>query len=1508
MTIDVLPGDVPAFKKNIESVFEHDGIEVKVPATPKRSEGIVYHQITVNYQNKSIGLTELQQATELKIQHIEHALIQANTADEKEQANWNVKALNEKLESARQLQRELHKIAHPKMLKKMHFRSLSFLCIPAKVAEFNDAIKNVFGESIRIENKSDKSAVFIKAGKEISYTQLMDDVTDQRVILNEHLGQLQDRLGTGGDNAEAQKLIEEKKAKIAAADILAQKLRDHSPLIGRIGIWKKNKIKTADFTDLAQFNDFRNALSKASSVVNITIMRTTDSVQIFQGKQQISLEEFKYFSQKQRDKIQLQIDRIDPGNEAGAQRIVELREQHDKITTALAAIDQVKDTTSAVAKAVIWCFKEFKSLFTLDKKISFNAKGLAQGSKDVTDTLQKLSNIFDRSIEFKGKSFFRKSVTITEHGKALSKEELTARVEKKIDQLQYKILYSSSAGKAEKETAKKNLEDLQAISRLLKERMSEHRAMKVIILAPVLLSPLILVALPGYLLKKAARAASTSWKARKLDGRISYLRGINFHSIADPGLRKQALGLKETLNRNSRTGFPQAYKKLIENASLHGKENDLKIIQNTIKSQGNFLLKLALRNGQPEAAKFLIRQGFFKNVSLIQGKKFSVIVKNRLSLNTSVLEELENSPHMPPAQRADIYRSLYMHCDDGASMGRIVNHLFANGHKVLAEDIVLTHLELPKSLREQSENESASLDAAGLSPEDLKSAKEELEKSLTEKIQNLQTKLNASRLLAAKIGSPKLLKAAFGIEPGHSSDDIKNNQMVKDCLFLSNTKCKTLLHFACEGSHANFVLGVDLAMRDFNNNSAALKTSLESVIKKIPLVGKLTVIATDEMAICVALPYLKDKFDSWRAGDLSNREFKNLLTTQLANLLESPFDVKDTDGSKPIHKMNMSLAIELDKAAETQHCFTSAVAYYDYVNAPPNKLVIGSVMAVEFASCIGIAFLEPLGGQYNFLEKNLLFQPLTLVEIGLGTAFGVLVTKPYHRLMARHWQGLTQQHAAYELKHQLTSWEAKKTENLEKAKAHVIKNRNWDLIARFSTTFDANSDLMKNGLTELRSHSVAKALITFQGITETVNSKPFKSGDSYSSAVIDAYSEILYGKERDSSAQELFDVLFGRFESVEDLKQMFDTHIKRGPNGIAFALERLEDKIKNPSTLSLAQYEACLLLAVELGRNDLKRALWNLQNHRIAFESSGGWNQFGALLLTLTAASKYGADKEYANIAKSIFMDWDKANQIAKRTGERNISDPYTVNLMDMSLQRAHAFDAVMGRNPYTNNSYAHMIQKRDKKNDLELALDFSAVGAVKFGLDPVGLLIALVAESARVAGGLVGGPAAPVVAALAGGVATFTLETIAVTVGFIASLQSSSSVAEAWSRSRTFWNRVDEQINKLPGDHEAHMRMKEAFGTAAKWQIMGALGQLPQDPNISALQHDIAVITEDGFGPTILEEISRAIIQADLTPEQRNQIAVNLNDPEQIAKLTLAALNLAAAGGAASASASAIP
>jgi hypothetical protein len=1469
VTIKVSGNDANAFIETIRAVFAHDDIVVQGPGPTVAQNA--EHQITILYKNKSIDLTDLQQATELKIQHFEYALIQASTADEKEKQNWNVADLSDRLTKAKYLQTQLNLIAQPQILKKMHFRSVSFPCTSAKIAEFQAEIVKFFGENIQIIGKPNNTAILTKAGKEISYSQFMDDVEVRKTALNEQLSQLQEH---SENNAN---LIAETKTKITAANELAKKLREHLPLIGKIGFWKKNKITPTDLQNPQEFDAFSKALTEVSRNVGAVVTGTNTTLQLFQGNRQISLEEFKYLCQKQRDELQRQITLLEQKqkNDPSSNRLAELRVQHETITNTLGEVAKIKDTTSTINKVAYWCFKEFKVLFTLDTKISFKATSLTRNS--TIATLRKLDSVFNQSIQLSDKAFFRDSVTVTEFGKTLSKEELCARVSDKIDQLRHQLLFSTEDTKKK---AAADLKDLQEIRTLLTEKMSEHRAIKVYI-GSILLLPLVLVALPSLLLKQAAHNATLAWKARSLDGRISYVGGKNFHSIADPDLRNRALTLKGTLNRNSPVGFAKAYRDLITLASGPGNERDLQIINDTIKSQGNYLLKLALRNGQPEAAKFLIQQGFFKNVSLIQEKKFSEIVKNRLSLNTTVLEELDKSPYMSPSQRADLYKTLYANSKDGASMGRIVNHLLALGQKDLAENIVFNELELLQHVNPP------------LSPEQ-------------------KIRLNASQLLAAKIGTPKLLKAAFGIQEGDTVQAIKENPQVKASLFLPNTKCKTLLHFACEGSNPNFVLGVDQAMREFNNGSDNLKQELTSCLEQIPRFSK--PYTEEEITISATLPYLKEVFGDWHAGNLSNKELKNILKNQLSNLSESPFDAKDIEGGKPIHKLNMSLAIELDKTAGVPHCFTSVVAYYNYVNAPPNKMVFASVLSVKLATCIGISFLDPFASQYGFLEKNLLFQPLTLTEVGIGAVIGLMVTKPYHRLMARHWQGFTQQHAAYEVKpeNQLSSWDIKKKQMLGQAAERVVKNRDWDIKARLSSKGNPYTVNMGAGLTALRSHAVKDAIDRFKEIPTSPDSKPFKTDSSYASAVIEAYQEVIYGKGAEASAAELFDILFECFESVEDLKQLFNAHTKQGPNGIAFVVARLEEQINkaiaNPNELSAGQYAACLLQAVELGRSDLKTKLWNLQNHRIAFESSQGWNLFGAILLTLSATAAYGADTAYATMAKEIFSDWEHANQIAAGAGSETILDPYSINLSDMSPQRAHAFDAVMGRNPQASNSYTDMILERDKKRDLELALDFTTVGAVKFVLDPAGLVIDLVADTARVGGGIVGGP---VGAALAGGVTTFTLETIVIIAGFIGGLHSGRGIAEAWARSDTFWKRLDEKINQLPGSHDDHRKMKAVFGEAVRNQLMQAIntcfnaaaegqGQEQQGQsieemqnNLNELRQNIDVIIADGFGPTTLGEISRAIVQADLTPEQRGAMiaAFQIDNSVHIAGLITPAL-----------------
>jgi hypothetical protein len=424
-------------------------------------------------------------------------------------------------------------------------------------------------------------------------------------------------------------------------------------------------------------------------------------------------------------------------------------------------------------------------------------------------------------------------------------------------------------------------------------------------------------------------------------------------------LKKQIQGTIDLCSKKD-DSFEKAVKTIMEDKRT-GKQ-----LTTELFAFDNVALKRSLKEGNARAAHFIIEQGLFKDVT------------------KEVLHELYNMPHVPPEGTELLVRDLFAKCNDHASCRRIIDFLVFTGESNLAQELIAEVLEREKGNLTAGPNGTP---------------------KLSEKhIVCLQQ--------AAKYGSDKLLEKAFGVTEKSTLEEII--KAVKPFVLLPDSNGDSLLGYACGGHNAQFVTGVNLAIKERYLEPVDKKLADEKIeavkqeIKEcqehnIPeayieaLKGKLKNLMgpgahfdyrklkknelQELLKVCNAKKKTKDQKNAEVSNYINNNiinkfpelsyfkkkfeeypnEISKHIQREIENLDVDPFLARNVKLVRPLRSMTLSLAADMDNLMEEKSmlingkkphvvCFTSAVNYYNILYSRKSPLAVVSSIADEFYS------------------------------------------------------------------------------------------------------------------------------------------------------------------------------------------------------------------------------------------------------------------------------------------------------------------------------------------------------------------------------------------------------------------------------------------------------------------------------------------------------------------------------------------------------------------------------
>lgn len=1035
--------------------------------------------------------------------------------------------------------------------------------------------------------------------------------------------------------------------------------------------------------------------------------------------------------------------------------------------------------------------------------------------------------------------------TIQVKGYKLTKNELLQKTAKKIEQLQIAFYTINDTGKKQKLHGR-----ITAANQLMKQlkNSTDQRSLKqygwLALTLPISLIFSALVLGIVYGVKGAKK--------------LHDYTVMKFDEHSDPihsGMVRQAYDLKHLLESNNPLSFKVAYNRIKKEVQSNNEDESiqkqkLEVLDRTLRNMGSALLKSALEKGNLADVNFLIKAKLMNHVS------------------KSVLIKFSTLPYISKQEQEELITNLFLNFEDSKSMERVIEYLQATGEHRFAETLLLMVFTRKSPL---------------IIP-------------------------NATRLLAAKIGSKKILEAAFNIEDIDTISDIDLMAKVTPYLYIANRKGKTLLHYACEGSNAKFVTAVDKAIRqdlihhqDVSQNTQLFLQFLDEKPTRAQIVSKI-----EEFNLKESIPRLAELEKTLLTGRSWSKPSSWFIQSKLKKMLEkevinrlylSPFHAKDKDGNRPISFMSMSLAHDLDLYNQTPKCFTNAVQYYLTVNSLRMRWIKGVEYSGELSNSAGVAILTNYAHTTNFLQKNLILQSGLAI---LGFLGWLSKESNLGKIVTKHWMGFSRNLTEYETKNRIDDRRIKPSPSSSRIKQGLLAIKHAFLSV-------GGGEKHQQILTAMENQNADDALNRIKDSLQSLGAKTRIKGH-HADEILTAYKDlIVYSNE---TREKLLEQLFISFSYSEHIVKALKIQIEQGETGKKCVKDLVEKQLaewKNEGDFTLEQYKASLMTSVMLGEEDLYDRILAFKPGKIAFDLADGWHATGGKdtsLLHLTAISTHGkSNEDFANIGYKVIKEMTASNRFMIQAdpfeeGEKRDLNPTSLYRGDkrvgevMTKERANRFDDRVGF-MQNESGFSKVVQMRehnpweyiDKIAQIEPFMLFVNLSIATFNLKIVTISAAL--------GMAVAGPALSYTAAVA---SCFTLSSLVYACSFVDHLTVGKGIKSAMEnagiKARGYDNRVGEYGETQESVEEAvnredQVRLRKFAATFVINEIKTQVEKIKEnngtygDPLLNAdLDELIASLAQIGKEPLhegTFKKIAEAIWQADLPPYDFDQLQTNL-------------------------------
>lgn len=1001
----------------------------------------------------------------------------------------------------------------------------------------------------------------------------------------------------------------------------------------------------------------------------------------------------------------------------------------------------------------------------------------------------------------------------------------------------------------------------------------------------------------------------------RLSGEVGKYQGLNAaekskHRFKLDEFSTHAIRRAITVSRLESEGFGNAYHRLMLMASVASPE-DRAYLEQAFKEQGNYFLKLAIENKDLAAVDFILQHRLFKDISMDTSEGVWEAVHHALHYTPyKVLGWIANST-FSAAEKEHIYRTMFNTCEVNTDMENLVTHLFQTGHGTLAQELISKKLTQDEPVRKQvaegnvaglvgyingpppakdptqttmdrldivtrslmAKGDRASIAALqGLYTEMVKGKDEEEKEFIYQRmfphanvgndmltdikkhIDIEKKKQEMCMQLAAKIGSPELLKAAFEITEDMDVDAIA--EKVTPHLYMTNNVHRSLLAYASHGASPTFAAGVAQAMEQLKvprpqdtheGKARPLDWALRAVRsfwvdgRNLRIPGDPS-LEFDTKVVSERLPIISESIERYRMGEISKEDLGKIFDMHIHNLEGGAFHACDLNGNEVMKEMNLPLGIGLDNlyGFETP-CFARAVAHYRYLSTPAHREIFEVAVASKLGGSTMAAWLLPFAGE-NALAKDAIIIPIQLLGLGAGARLGMELKGPAMQWWSQyqgaignrfgewyqHVDGTDGDLTAYEAARKSQSLQPRTREQLVEIARQFRELRETEMKQEAARTKGAGDALggeaaMKFAMASMGDHTrldgkagAERALEQLQAAVYHIENgrrvpnadKPLR-GD-LSDELLKTYHAIQDYPDP-SVRVAMMHTLFDGLETEDQIMRIFsplltkDTRVQGKKTVQEFIRARIKEATSDGPKFSLAQYRACLLMAARLGDRELKNELLALRFNRTRFDAEGGWNATQAQHI-LASAEEDTAHAEYAEFLREVIDDMVRLNTKRRAEdifGEHEIvANPTEIQFKDQraqditSLDRAIAFDRTLGNQTLKPGSYTYIYLERTKGHEFAKYMEGTLIASVKVAIN---LAQGKFADGIVLKGAAIGA-ATPIPggALLGAGVALTVMGFFVMGTGFAIGIGSGKGAQEAWRQVTDAMRGYKDQLTQM--------------------------------------------------------------------------------------------------------------
>lgn len=891
---------------------------------------------------------------------------------------------------------------------------------------------------------------------------------------------------------------------------------------------------------------------------------------------------------------------------------------------------------------------------------------------------------------------------LTSDGRQLSKAELFEKTVAKVQEIQKKIKDAHNTNVDVEEVRKLHRKLVRAeelVELLLDKNVVEYLSRKREILFGILKGVSQLSHAIDYL-KDLPGKIHESWAGSYSFKNVLAARGEIASKEEVQALEKKTSEIMKLLPK-----APGAFEKAINELLENDPTGQHRLIIKDLFTHKHRALKNALSLGNIRAAHFLIQHGMYDKVP--DGLLTAVAKTPRLSLDARML----------------LIKDLFDHTEDHDSLTNIIAYLTHTGESSFAEKLILDSLVKDRDVF-----------AAAVQGK-----------------QKFSSKQIACLHLAAQVGTPALLKEAFGIIESTSLPDIVN--ALKPFVLLPDPRGESLLAYACMGHNAKFVTAINLAIKELYLEVKVPQKEIQELANTIEkyesqdmprgvieaMKVKLQELRNEKMrknyreqkreVLTELLKYHPSKTATIRAyieNKIANqfpeldylqeaykdkpKELSAHLKRELENLDVDPFLARNAEYVRPLQAMSFGLAADMDALLHAHaqplasgekprvECFAAAAAYYaaertkTLLAAEAMGVITQALSWALYFAKIMPALPIPILGKTDTIKSS-----KTFIEISYGVLFGGL---------AASWT--IKKVADYDALHSLEG----SNRNIDQFRAAYPLDKEFPegLITvpppKAASGFLSNFNPLRNSS---RHEEVIAVKMKQQDVMEVIHLLEKVKGENVDGKRILQGYEKLY-RYPDDTRYHVFERLFDVLVKVEHLNEAVDIQLNAGIQGRQcvkdfFDHKAEEWKHKHPHQI---EYEAAIFTAAKLGDAELLRKLLDIKLAAAEFAAAGRWRNAGGdettLLHTAISSKVPGSSRNKAAVVRILYEESIKARRIdidvePHRTKKKR--DPLTESRMGLtpldilSDTEASALDKEFKLSPHQPGSFTHALSMR---------------------------------------------------------------------------------------------------------------------------------------------------------------------------------------------------------------------